>query len=351
MIFMERRQHARRSRRRVSEGLVMRTVLLGAAVAASVLFVAPASAAEGPPAGAFSILFENDIFFNTDRHYTNGTALAYTTAPQDTPDWAVDLAHDMPFFEHNSDVRMSYMLAQDIFTPQNTALTNPDPLDRPYAGYLYLGFGLLGVSDTHLDQIQLQLGMIGPASLAQDAQNWVHSIISNRLAQGWHFQLRDEPGVEVIYERSFKIIPPQSWLGLFFDLEPHAGIAVGNVYDYVNAGAMARAGINLPDDFGPMRLEPSLPGSGFFEPNGEVSAYVFAGVDGRAVGRNIFLDGNSFETSRSVDKDTFVGDLQIGAVVAIDDVRLSFTHVFRTKEFRTQTSADQFGAVNLTFRL
>jgi hypothetical protein len=329
----------------------MRTISLGAAVAASVLFVAPASAAEGPPAGAFSILFENDIFFNTDRYYTNGTALAYTTAPQDTPDWTVDLAHDLPFFEQGSDVRTSFMLAQEIFTPQNTALVDPDPNDRPYAGYLYLGLGLLGVSETHLDQIQLQLGVIGPASLAQDAQNWVHSIIGNRLAAGWKFQLRDEPGVELIYERSFKIIPPRSWLGLFFDLEPHAGIAIGNVYDYVNAGAMARVGINLPDDFGPLRLEPSLPGTGFFEPNGAVSAYVFAGVDGRAIGRNIFLDGNSFELSRSVVKENLVGDLQMGAVVAIDNVRLSFTHVFRTKEFKNQPNADQFGAVNLTFRL
>src|SRR5215475_3122835 len=151
----------------------MRTILLGAAVAAVAFCASPALAAEGMPAGAFSILFENDIFFNTDRHYTNGTALAYTTAPQDTPDWGVNLARDLPFFEPNSDIRMSYMLAQDIFTPQNTALVNPDPLDRPYAGYLYLGLGLLGVSDTHLDQIQLQLGVVGPASLAQDSQNWV----------------------------------------------------------------------------------------------------------------------------------------------------------------------------------
>ena len=335
----------------MSYRLVMRKIWVGAAAVAAWVAATSAGAADAPKSGAFSVLFENDILFNTDRHYTNGAALAYTTAPQDTPDWAADLARDLPVFEQGSDIRMSYMLAQDIFTPQDTTLADPDPNDRPYAGYLYLGLGLLGVSETHLDQIQLQLGVIGPASLAQDAQNWIHSIIGNRLAAGWHFQLRDEPALEAIYERSFKIIPPRSWLGLHFDVEPHAGIALGNVYDYVNAGAMARAGVNLPDDFGPMRLEPSLPGSGFFEPNGEVSAYVFAGADGRAVGRNIFLDGNSFETSRSVDKNVFVGDLQVGAVVAVDNMRLSFTHVFRTKEFTTQTSADQFGAVNLTFRL
>ena len=180
---------------------------------------------------------------------------------------------------------------------------------------------------------------------------WVHGIVGDRKALGWHFQLRDEPILNLFFERSFKLIPPKSIFGVFFDLEPHAGFALGNAYDYANAGAMARVGFNLPDDFGPPRLEPSLPGSNFFEPNGAFSAYLFAGVDGRAVGRNIFLDGNSFERSASVDKDVFVGDLEIGAALAFERWRLSFTHVFRSKEFKTQASADQFGAINLSFRL
>ncbi len=322
-----------------------------AAILACALAAPPAMAADEPGHGAISLLFENDIFFNTDRHYSSGVGLNYTTAPSDTPGWVEHLAHALPFFGRTGEVRTSYELAQDIFTPQNTAIANPDPTDRPYAGYLYLGFGLLSKSDTHLDQIQLQLGVVGPDALGEEAQNWVHSIIGDKKAMGWAFQLHNEPAVQVNYERSFKLIPPKSLLGIFFDLEPHAGMAVGNVYDYVNAGFMARAGINLSDDFGPMRLSPSLPGSGFFEPNGALSAYVFAGVDGRAVGRNIFLDGNTWETSRSVDKKILVGDLQIGAAIALYRWRLSFTHVFRTKEFATQTSADQFGAVSLTYRL
>jgi hypothetical protein len=327
----------------------MRIKLLGA-VCVAIAVVLPHAAAAAP-AGAFSIMFENDLFFNTDRHYTNGVGLNYTTAPQYTPRWAVDLAHSLPFFGRHSEVRTSIELAQDIFTPQNTRPATPDPKDRPYAGYLYLGFGLLSKNQTHLDQLQLQLGVVGPDSLAQESQDWVHSIIDDRKPAGWRFQLHNEPAVELTYERSFKIIPPASILGVFFDVEPHAGAAVGTVYDYANAGLMARAGINLPDDFGPLRLEPGLPGSGFFEPTSAFSAYVFAGVDGRAVGRNIFLDGNTWEASRSVQRNALVGDLQVGAAIAVDTWRLSFTHVFRTKEFKTQTSPDQFGAVNLTFRI
>ncbi len=328
----------------------MRRILI--AVAATVAAASPGMGrAAEPPAGAFSIQFENDIFFDTDRHYTNGVALDYTTAPQDTPRWLVTFAHHLPFFGTTGDVRTDYQLAQNIFTPSNTHLVVPDPTDRPYAGYLYLGLGLLSNSDTHLDQVQLQLGVVGPASLAEDAQNWAHTVLGDAKALGWHYQLRDEPIANLFYERSWKLIPPRSMFGVFFDFEPHAGFAVGNAYDYVNAGAMLRVGINLPDDFGPPRLEPSLPGSNFFEPNGALSAYVFGGADGRAVGRNIFLDGNSFESSRSVDKRILVGDIQVGAAIQLGGTRLSFTHVFRSKEFDTQPSADQFGAVSLTFRI
>ena len=113
---------------------------------------------------------------------------------------------------------------------------------------------------------------------------------------------------------------------------------------------MARFGINLPKDYGPMRIQPSLPGSDYFEPTAGFGAYVFAGVDGRAVARNLFLDGNTFESSRSVQKMNLVGDLTFGAAVTFDSFRLAFTRVIRSREYKTQPQQDQFGAVDLTFR-
>ncbi len=199
--------------------ILLTTILMGAGC----LGGPAAAAAQDTRSGAFSILFENDIFFDTDEHYTNGVALDYTTAPQDTPRWLANFAHHLPFFDSNGEVRANYELGQDIFTPLRTGLTVPDPKDRPYAGYLYLGLGLLSKTDTHLDQVQLQLGTTGPASLAEDAQNWVHTVIGDHKALGWHYQLRDEPIANVFLDRSWKLIPPRSVLGLFFDLEPHAG--------------------------------------------------------------------------------------------------------------------------------
>ena len=314
------------------------------------IFAIPAHAESGTEKGTFSILFENDIFDNTDHDYTNGVELAYTTSPKATPDWAIRTANWLPFFSENTDVRTRYALGQSIYTPRNLTLTNPPLTDRPYAGFLYGAFGLVGDTGTHLDQLQLTLGVIGPDSLADKTQTWVHTIIKDQKPMGWATQLHNEPGLILQYDRSIKLIPPKSLLGLVFDFEPHYGAAVGNVYDYANLGAMARLGFNLPSDYGPMRIEPSLPGSNFFEPNGGLSAYIFGGVEGRAIARNLFLDGNTFQSSRSVDKMNLVDDMVFGAAITFRAIRIAFTHDIRSREYKTQSSPDRFGAVDVSFR-
>src|ERR1700742_4359647 len=114
--------------------------------------------------GAFSILFENDIFDNTDHDYTNGVELGYTTSPNGTPQWAVDAARALPFFAQTGDVRTRYAIGQAIFTPTNISLVNPPLTDRPYAGFLYGSMGLVADDGIHLDQLQVTLGVVGPDS-------------------------------------------------------------------------------------------------------------------------------------------------------------------------------------------
>ena len=70
----------------------------------------------------------------------------------------------------------------------------------------------------------------------------------------------------------------------------------------------------------------------------------------RYVARNIFLDGNTFTDSHSVDKRPFVLDLQVGVTLAFENVQLSFMQVFRTREFRRQTEADRFGVARAAVR-
>lgn len=324
-----------------------------AAVVACAALLAPSgpSIAEEAEAGTVSLLLENDVFYGLDRDYTNGVQISWTSGRDQAPDWALRAARTIPFFPGHGEVRASYAVGQNMYTPADITLEDPPLTDRPYAGWLYGSIGLVTQTESRLDQLNLQIGVVGPAALAGETQRLVHEIVvGSDDPQGWDTQLHNEPGVVLTYQRSWRAFVSGSSHGFGFDATPHVGGSLGNVFTYANAGATFRLGWNLPDDYGPPRIQPSLPGSGYFEAQDRLGVYLFAGLDGRAVGRNIFLDGNTWRDSRSVDKELFVGDAQVGLAVTYGTARLAYTHVFRTPEYEGQEDADEFGAVSLSFR-
>lgn len=326
---------------------------------AAALLAAPLSYAADPPdlakqaepqVGIFSFVQENDLFYNTDRRYTSGVRFSYLTPKNGEPEWLRDLAYEVPMLAWHSDIRVEYALGQNMYTASNKLLRDPPPDDRPYAGWLYGSVGVVARTGQVLDQFLVSVGVVGSASLAHQTQDFIHSIVDSPEAQGWGKQLKNEPTLQFTYQRSWQSPEFKLPAGFGIDATPHAGAAIGNVYDYANMGMMFRFGQNLPIDYGPPRVQPSLPGSGYFEKApGGFGWYVFAGVDGRAVAHNIFLDGNTFRDSRSVKKENFVGDAQLGLAVVIDGVRLAYTHVLRTREYVGQDASDQFGAFSVSF--
>ncbi len=324
---------------------------------ASALMLAPVSAAlsneaseaEVADTGTFTFVLENDLFFGLDRDYTNGVQLAWMSEPDYAPVWALKAARLLPFFPEKGKVRSSYAIGQNMYTPNDITDEDPPLDERPYAGWLYGAVGIVvETGEKQLDQLQFQLGVVGPASLAEQSQKYVHKIINSPDPQGWDTQLKNEPGLVLTYQRSWRALVSTEINGFSIDATPHIGGALGNIYTYANAGATMRFGWNLPNDYGPPRIQPGLPGSGFFEQRNEIGLYFFAGLDARAVARNIFLDGNTWTDSRSVDKKPFVADAQVGVAVTIKSARLAFTHVFRSREYKSQTNGDEFGAVSLS---
>ena len=77
--------------------------------------------------------------------------------------------------------------------------------------------------------------------------------------------------------------------------------------------------------------------------------YFCAGTQGRVVGRNIFLGGNSFRTSPSVSKKN-LGDAQAGfSVLWSKSLRLDISVALRTKEFQGQRTPDDICTAPLSF--
>ena len=296
--------------------------------------------------GVLTLLMENDTFTNKERdsQYTNGFLIHY--APFDEPDgWQKVLAESLPLFSDTSlphtRMQVEYSLGQQIFTPDDLTLPIPDELDRPYAGWLYAGTKYLNIIEPSkrqrsLESWEFNLGIVGPGSGARQVQTQFHSMFNGYEPDGWDYQLENELGILAAYQKKWLYLLSADNASLEFDLAPNLGASLGNVYTYFESGLTLRMGRGLTNDYGPMSMRPSAPAVGYYTFSDSISWYVYAGIQGRAVARNIFLDGNTFTESPSVDKETFVGDIKGGIVFTLGAYRLLISHTQRSREFEHQ---------------
>ncbi len=299
--------------------------------------------------GIFNVVFENDIFAGQDNDYTNGVRFAWISPEENMPSWTQKIAHSLSLVSGTNN-RISIAVGQSMFTPEDLSSPMLIKGDQPYVGWLYGSVGMVSDTGTTLENMVFTIGMIGPTTLAKQTQKFVHKITDSPDPKGWDNQLHNELGIVLTYERKWRSLYEISPFGLGLDVTPHAGVNLGNINTDASVGATFRFGFDLPNDYGPPRIRPSLPGSDFFIPTQDFSGYLFTTVEGRAVARNIFLDGNTFRDSPSVDKKNLVGSLQVGAAVTFGETRLSFTQVYMTKEYDTQVNRSVFGAVTLSRR-
>ena len=330
-----------------------------------IVFVFEAKAQVSPEAQkawTFSAYFENDLFSHTDQHYTNGTKLSWISpdltsyAESDKlPDWSLPLIHRLPFInEPGLQRNIALSIGQNMYTPKDTSRQDLIEDDRPYAGWTYFGVAFHSKSGRRLDSMEIQLGIVGPESFAEQTQKFVHSARGIDRPNGWDNQLKNEPGLNIIYERKWRLFEAKQGLG--FDTITHLGGSVGNVSTYANTGIEARFGWNIPSDFGVSLIRPAGETNApvdeqdprFFGIRG-FSLHFFVSVDGRAVLRDISLDGNTFTDSHSVDKKHFVADIAAGISVIFYRFKLSYAQVFRTKEFKGQQNEHTFGSITFSF--
>ncbi len=342
-------------------GLVLAAVALGASTAASAESApAPLPAATVPPApevrlGAdpaaiYTLQDENATLSSsslTDRYYVNGLRLGYASGTDSVPQFAQDIGHAL---YGDGDQRLTFDVTQQIYTPANASARNPPQNDRPYAGVLLANLGVVTDSDNARSTIQASFGVVGPWALGEEIQNGFHDVIGQGHNNGWHTQLHNEPAVEFLSARTWRL-PVAQFAGLETDSLVDASAGVGNVRIYGEGGLQFRLGQGLESDFGTPRLRPGISGGDAFKPVRPFAWYVFAGADGQAVARDITLQGNDFESSRSVKIKPLVGEFEGGLALMAFGSRLTYTHVLQTQEFQHQKGGlHQFGSLALSVR-
>ncbi|MHB9007961.1 MAG: lipid A deacylase LpxR family protein [Limisphaerales bacterium] len=294
--------------------------------------------------------WENDLFGNTDRYYTEGASL---TLLHTGAGWLGRVADAWPWGAGRRCV--GYDLWQIMITSGDKLMPIPDPEDRPYAGILYAGLAL------HVDQgkryhgLKFITGVAGPWALAGEAQREVHRWIQTDLPQGWDYQLHNEPLFNLIYEHRRKYRMAGETSGFAVEALPAVNVMLGNLLTQGQIGGQIRFGFNLPDDFGSslMRgmghLPPPRPAA---DPHRQppLGVYFFGGLQGNLVLHNLTLDGNTWKDSPSVDRELLVPAAEVGLSLASRRFTMTFSYVFFGDEFQGQRLNSEFGACTVTYR-
>ncbi len=336
--------------RRAAAGFVCLVLIVGAGW----LFGRSASAED--QTGFYALTLENDSFGNPfgphqDRHYTAGLKMVLfggddfgtnlTTRLNGLANWGIQ----------PKAANLGVVLGQNIYTPEKILNPAPIPTDRPYAGWFYTGLvyqrrGDITTNLAVMENFEINLGIVGHDSLAEQAQKTIHRWwFPEDIPRGWGNQLKTEPGLVLKYARLWRY-SPTTGATRYLDVIPRVGGELGNVFTFATAGATLRLGYNLPPDFGmPIIDSPASVNGGLTHNTPPFFAYTFGGIDGRIVGHDITLDGNSFRGGPSVEKNIFVGDLSWGVAVQIfRHVEITYTRIIRTAQFRGQEGDDIFGS-------
>jgi lipid A 3-O-deacylase len=315
--------------------------------------------------GVINVYLENDLFANRDSDYTSGVKVAWISpnlgdfsTDRCLPPWLraanryLTRLHPGPKDELYDRRNVVFTLGQAMYTPRDRYRTDLIVEDRPYAGWLSLGFAYNARNDWQMETAEINIGMVGPAAFARHAQNFIHDVRRIDRFLGWDNQLKNEFGIQAVYERKHKWFQNPINSGFDYDVITHGGLSLGNIATYANAGAEFRIGWNIPDDFGTSPIRPAGDNNAPhqsakpFDPR-RAGVHLFASLDGRAIARDIFLDGNTFADSHSVKRKPFVADASVGASMSYAGWKLAYSKVFRTREFVGQASPPRFGSVSV----
>lgn len=305
--------------------------------AVSLLANPSAHAAPAPQPGAvWTIQGENDAITTTgggsDRFYTNGLRLGWTSGTDGVPEAVADAARTV---WGDGITRISFNISHQIYTPADIRRVIPDPRDRPLAAYLAGTFSVLHDTAQSRNVVAITVGLTGPAALGRTVQNGWHELIRIPVNNGWDSQLPNEPQLQLLAERTWRIGLARAG-DLEADMLPSATAGVGTVRDYVQGGFILRLGQGLERDFGVARIRPGVTGGDAFVAAPGLAWYVFGGVTGQVVARDLFLDGTLLRSSPHVRRNWLLGGLESGVAIIWNGVRFSYTQTWQTQSFRGQ---------------
>ena len=286
----------------------------------------------------FSFNLENDADFKTDIGYTHGGRISLLFFREDSSESWLNIPLSRP---QDSSNFISFSYVNQMFTPYDLGAANLITDDRLYAGYAYFEVGLHQSTKSLLYSLSLQVGVIGPSSGMENLQIFFHDILDARHSAGWEYQLKEEFAFNLNYTHKW-YLEANDFYGVESVLVPYASSELGNISIKASGGALYRVGFNIPKDYGMSSLDEagysSIPieSKSISAPLKLWHAHFNLSAGTNLILRDIFLDGNSFEDSHSIEKKSYNAYLGAGLSLRYKKFSIDYQHYYYTKEYEAR---------------
>ena len=189
------------------------------------------------------VIFDNDIWNNTDYYYTNGLAI----------ELIMPLAKNSPINKillgtKSTDIELNgFSIRQNMYTPTNPDVTEILNNDRPFSAFLTVGqFRETYNFEKKLHiKSALDIGVLGPASLGGTIQTGLHT----EEPVGWKNQIQNSFVVNYFVEMEKGILQTQN-----FEFNLKGSTNVGSLFNKAGGGFSLRVGRFIPVYQGPIKF-------------------------------------------------------------------------------------------------
>ncbi|MEM1413360.1 MAG: lipid A deacylase LpxR family protein [Myxococcota bacterium] len=292
---------------------------------------APRVEAPRAPRNAFGARLDNDVFGDSDRYFTNLFALSYGR----------HLASLTPRRWGPSTLWLDLRAVQSIFTPRYLRLAQPTWGERPYAGWLRGGAGVVlqGPRDTF--GAFFSLGVVGPGALGKQTQRAVHTILGIYQPEGWDTQLPTRLSIQLGAERAHV-------RGLPFGDGGRAGIGVfgagelGTIQRELALGVGSFVSWRLQDAESVAVYSPRL-GAAFHGAQPKVGLGFAGAFVQRFMLYDHLLETRPAAVGHDVEIERVLYELRLVAVLRRDPVRIRYAQVVQSRAFEVQRRAHIWG--------
>lgn len=287
----------------------------------------------------FGFKTENDAYLATlnDRYYTNGLFIYYRRA-----------LNPEKYAENIEKKTYEISAGQKIFTPYWGQVPKKEDQDRPFAGYLYAGaaYSIFYKKESVL-KTSIEIGTVGPNSLAQDAQEFLHKTVGFYTPAGWDYQIKNEIALNLSGNYS-KLIYRSNDNAVDFSGQGYANL--GTTYSGLGGSILFRAG-KLNQLFN-SAYHNAVIGESKTKSLNKFELFFYAKPQLNVVAYDATIQGSLFNDDSPVTFDVkpIVYEQQFGVNYSSQRFTADFNVIFKTKEVKSVAKAQNYGGLSLYYR-